>query len=106
MANRTELINVLARHQGADCGISARDLARALHVSPRHVRLLITRAREDHGVAVCGHPRTGYYMPTTPEELQESCDFLEARALTSLRLASRMKTVSLPTLLGQLALKT
>lgn len=106
MSDRIDLINALSRHQGAARGITAQALARELKVSPRRLRKLISEARDEHGIAICGKPATGYYMATTPEELAASCAFLEARALKSLRLASRMKNVSLPALLGQLALKT
>ncbi len=102
MTSKTALLNLLARHQGAAHGIKARDLAAQLGVPPRRLRLLISRCRDEDGVAICGHPSTGYYMACTPDELAASCAFLEHRALHSLRLLSRMKKVSLPDLLGQL----
>ena len=104
MSDTTRLLNVLSEHQGAANGISGRLLARRLRVPKRVMRKLISRARDEHGVAICGHPSTGYFMATTPEELQRSCAFLEHRALHSLRLLSRMTKVSLPDLLGQLKL--
>lgn len=104
MSTKTTLLNILARHQGAERGITAKALAAELGVAPRHLRILISRCRDDDGLAICGHPKTGYYMAVTPEELQASCAFLEHRALHSLRLLSRMKQVSLPDLLGQLKL--
>ena len=102
MTSKTALLNLFARHQGAAHGIKARDLAAQLGVPPRRLRLLISRCRDEDGVAICGHPSTGYYMACTPDELAASCAFLEHRALHSLRLLSRMKKVSLPDLLGQL----
>src|SRR5574337_1633685 len=102
MTTKTKLLNALARHQGHERGISAAKLAAELEVPPRRLRLLISRCRDEDGVAICGHPRTGYYMAVTPRELAQSCAFLEHRALHSLRLLSRMKAVSLPDLLGQL----
>jgi hypothetical protein len=104
MSTKTTLLNLLSRHQGADHGIGAKALAAELGVPPRQLRLLISRCRDEDGLAICGHPSTGYYMAVTPEELQASCAFLEHRALHSLRLLSRMKKVSLPDLLGQLKL--
>lgn len=104
MTTKTALLNALARHQGADKGISAKALVLELNVPARQLRRLISRCRDEDGVAICGHPTTGYYMAVTPEELQQSCAFLEHRALHSLRLLSRMKKVSLPELLGQLKL--
>ena len=103
MKPKAALINALAAHQGRENGICARDLAAKVSVSPRRLRTLISQAR-DEGMAICGKPATGYFVPTTPEELQESCAFLEHRALHSLRVLSRMRKVSLPELLGQMKL--
>lgn len=103
MTTMTSLLNALSRHQGRDRGISARDLAAELDVPPRQLRKLVSAAREE-GIAICGKPASGYFMAVTPEELQETCAFLEHRALHSLRKLSRMKRVSLPVLLGQLML--
>lgn len=104
MASKTEVLNALSRHQGRDKGISAKRLAEQLDMVPRRLRKLISELRDDDGVAICGTPSTGYFMAVTPEELQASCDFLEHRALHSLRLLSRMKKVSLLDLMGQLRL--
>lgn len=101
---KTKLLNVLSQHQGAAKGIGAKALATQLGVPPRQLRRLISRCRDEDGVAICGHPRTGYYMAVTPAELAQSCAFLEHRALHSLRVLSRMKAVSLPDLLGQMKL--
>lgn len=98
-----ELLNVLSQHQGRDQGIGALELAQVLMINTRMLRRLISAARDD-GIAICGHPKTGYFVPTTPEELAESCAFLEHRAMCSLRLLSRMRRVSMPALMGQLML--
>ncbi len=103
MTSKNRLLNELSKHQGCDNGITADALAASLQISPRQLRKLISDARED-GIAICGRPSTGYFMPTTPSELAESCACLEHRALKSLRLLSRMKKVSMPALLGQLNL--
>ncbi len=60
-------------------------------------------AREQ-GIAICGKPASGYFMPETPQELMETCRFLEARALGSLRKLAVMRNVALPVLMGQLLL--
>ena len=99
----SELIHILSRHQGAANGVGAAALAHTYGVPERLIRQLVTNLRQE-GMAICAHPTTGYFIPTTPQELSESCEFLEHRALKSLHLVSRMKNVSLPTLLGQLAL--
>lgn len=102
-ASINQVLNALSAHQGRDQGISADDLARQLNLSPRQLRKFISAAREE-GMAICGHPTTGYFVAVTPAELEESCAFLQHRALRSLMLMSRMKGVSMPTLLGQLKL--
>lgn len=103
MTTQAALLNALSRHQGKEAGVSAERLAAELGVNVRKLRRLVTTARAD-GIAICGRPESGYFVPTTPEELSESCEFLEHRAKTSLLLLSRMKQVSLPELLGQLKL--
>lgn len=97
------LINTMAQHQGRERGISADRLAFILLVTPRRLRRLISAARTQ-GIAICGTPTTGYYMPVTDDELDEACNFLMHRALHSLRLMSLMRKVAMPTLVGQLLL--
>lgn len=103
MTTTTALLVALSRHQGAENGISAEALAAQIGCTPRDLRSLVSALRED-AIAVCAHPRHGYYMPVTAEELFASTDFLRRRALKSLRLMARMQRVALPVLLGQLAL--
>lgn len=106
--NATHLLNVLARHQGRESGIAAHDLARAIGLTPndagrRRLRHLVSELREQ-GIAICAQPKTGYFIPVTPDELKESCAWLEHRAMHSLVLLSKMRKVALPELLGQLKL--
>lgn len=103
MTSTTKLLNALSAHQGRANGIAAKHLAEQLGVPSRQLRRLISKAREE-GIAICGKPNSGYFMPVTPEELQETCAFLEHRALSSLKKLSLMKRVALPTLLGQMLL--
>jgi len=102
---RHDLVRLLEAHIGADSGITAQAIAEALKIHKRAVRLLVTQARE-HGIAVCGHPRTGYFIAATAEELRETCAFLRSRAMHSLVLESKLSNVPLPDLLGQLKLPT
>jgi biotin operon repressor len=103
LALHAGLASALARHQGRASGITGAKLARELGVSMRQLRLHISTARE-RGVAVCGHPGSGYYLAATAGELQECCAFLRSRALHSLRLEALLRKVPLPHLLGQLQL--
>ena len=105
MANKDQLSAVLARHIGHAVGITAEQLALALDTSTRKVRELVSDLRTD-GVAVCGHPKTGYFIAATSAELEDTCRFLRGRALHSLTLESKLRQVPLVDLLGQLKLHT
>jgi predicted DNA-binding transcriptional regulator YafY len=94
------LVNRMAQHLGRNKGINADALALALQISPRRLRRLISQTRLQ-GVAICGKPATGYYMPETADELAEACNFLMRRALHSLKLMELMRTTAMPTLAGQ-----
>jgi hypothetical protein len=98
------LAKLLALRIGARNGITAERLAVMLVVTPRTLRTLISDLRNE-GMAICGHPTTGYYIAETAEELQTTCDFLRSRALRSLYLESRLRKVPLAQLIGQLQLE-
>ena len=99
------LMAYLSAHIGRDKGVKAVDIASWFNWKARAVRTYITELREQ-GHAICGHPNTGYYVAEKPEEIEEVCAFLHARAMTSLMLIARIKKIALPELLGQLRLKT
>jgi biotin operon repressor len=103
--NKHTLLSLLQSHIGQSKGISVRDIAYHLRTSERQVRLAVTELRMD-GIAVCGHPTTGYYIAETPEELERTCAFLRSRALQSLTLEANLRRVPLPDLIGQLHLRT
>jgi biotin operon repressor len=105
MANKDQLLSLLAHHQGEAQGITSEGIATALDTNKREVRKLVTELRLS-GVAVCGHPADGYYVAATPEELERTCQFLRSRAMRSLTLESMLRNVPLPDLLGQLHLRT
>lgn len=99
------LLVKLSCHLGAANGITCRVLAAWFNWTERDVRKYVSELREQ-GTAVCGHPRTGYFIANTSDELEASCRFLRARAMHSLTLEARLRKVSLPTLLGQINLNT
>lgn len=102
--NSAQLLNILSNHRGANQGIHVDALVRLTQLHARGLRTLISQLRTD-GVAVCGTPETGYFIAETPEELDQFCiKYLEARALHSLTLASRLRKIPLPVLAGQLFL--
>jgi len=107
---KAALLAVLQRHIGRRNGATVTQLERALLdagwiVTQRQIRKLVELLRLD-GHHVCAHPRTGYYIAETAEELLETCSFLHARAMTSLVQVARMRGVSVPDLRGQLRLPT
>lgn len=101
----SRLLSVLQRHIGETSGISAASLARECDISEREARLQITFLRME-GTAICGMPRTGYFIAANADELNEFTDFLKSRALGSLRIISALKRIALPDLLQQLHLPT
>jgi hypothetical protein len=71
-------------HIGAARGINAVRLAARLDCSTRLLRELVTLAILD-GAALCGTPRTGYFIAETAAECDPTHDFLYRRAMHSLR---------------------
>lgn len=98
-----KLLHALSGHLGRGRGVSVEDLSARVAVPVRQVRRGISALRQD-GVAICGKPRHGYYIANSPEELEETCQFLRSRAMHSLVLEARLRKLPLPALLGQLQL--
>lgn len=102
------VLDCLGDHAGAANGITARDLVCKIAgfstaAGERHLRHVIEALRKQ-GHRICAHPSTGYFLAETDTELDESCEFLYGRAMTSLQQISAMKRVALPDLRGQLNL--
>jgi len=100
-----ELLELLKSHVGRERGISQAELAAHLGCSTRHARKLVQAARMD-SIAVCGHPDTGHFIARTREELEETCEFLRSRALSSLVQESKLRGMPLADLVGQLKVPT
>ena len=106
-----QFLLVMQQHIGRAKGVTVVALAQELHlafshrVSARDVREIVHALRMD-GHHICAHPRDGYFMASTPEELDETLEFLYSRSLTSFAQIAAMKRVSLPDLRGQLRLST
>lgn len=96
-----DLMAAMLNHCGKDKAVSSRELAFKVGVTERMVRQLVTECRHD-GTAICGHPKSGYFMASNQQELEETLDFLRHRALTSLKLASVLGNIPLGDLIGQL----
>ncbi len=103
--DRARVLAAMTIRPGKANGIKGWELAQMLELHQREVRQAITDLRLE-GIAICGKPDTGYFIAATPEELEETCNFLRSRAMHSLTLESKLRHVPLPELLGQLRLKT
>jgi len=99
----------LYEHTGQDQGVSARQLAQEIAGvftcagDERRLRTVIEQLRRD-GHGICGTPETGYFIARNDDELVRTCNFLYARAMTSLAQIAAMRRVDLPDLRGQLRL--
>lgn len=80
--------------RGAANGQSVNDLVFLLDTTPRAIRNLVSELRLD-GQPVCAHPKSGYYLAATQEELDATCEFLRERALHSLKLYSKIKRATI-----------
>ena len=105
------VLAALARHIGAARGVRADVLVMEITHRPsadheeRELRRIIAALRQN-GHHICAHPNAGYYLAQTDAELNDACNFLYERAMTSLRQIAAMKKISLPDLRGQLHLPT
>lgn len=102
------VLAVLQDRIGSANGVTARDLVYLVtgRVSPadeRRLRQIIEHLRRQ-GCAICAHPATGYHYAANATELDRTCEYLLARAMTSLEQISVLKHVPLPNLRGQLGL--
>lgn len=107
-----QVLSELSHHQGKVNGIHVRDLVMRItgqltnaEALERSVRKLVTDLRLE-GHPICAHPSSGYFMPVTDEELDETCNFLRSRAMSSLKAESRLRRISIAELLGQFQLPT
>ncbi len=112
------LLAVMRNHIGHAKGATARDLVAeynrestklfgpdADQLTERALRSVVTELRLQ-GHHLCAHPRTGYFIAETADELLATLDFLEGRAKVSLQQSSAMRRTSLGSLFGQQVLPT
>lgn len=101
-----QLLATLGHHKGQAKGIHVRQLAMQVYgelavtgAQERAVRKLVNDLRMD-GQPICAHPAHVYFIAETHAELQHTCAFLRARAMSSLAAYSRLKKISATQLLG------
>ena len=122
MLDAETLLIHLRRHRGKANGITAAKLCNEINKSnwqkafgsgtgagpdtnTRELRKAVEQLRSE-GFHVCAHPRDGYYLAETEEELEETIEYLQKRAMRSLKQIARMRQVSVPDLLGQMRFTT
>ncbi len=103
------VLDVLGDHEGAGNGLTARELVSKIcgvstAAGERRLRHVVEALRTA-GHRVGAHPSSGYFLARTDEELDGTCEFLYARAMTPLSQVATMKRVALPDLRGQLRLR-
>ena len=106
---KSDVLYALSKHVGVDSGIKVEQLLMEItKINPtekdssgeRRIRDLIVELRLD-GHQICARPETGYFIARNTNELKETCDMLNARAMTTLRQTSAMLKQSIPDMVGQ-----
>ncbi|MDP1696475.1 MAG: hypothetical protein Q8L45_01600 [Xanthomonadaceae bacterium] len=93
---------------GRASGLTAEALAQAITgrnvpSERRRLRSCVEELRK-RGYPVCAHPSAGYYIAANAQDVDDTCEYLYQRLLTSLRQISALKRVAIPELRGQLGL--
>jgi len=108
------LLRILYRHIGAGQKIGMGELYREVFGEEWHnrindtraLRTLITELRHE-GVPICSVASNnggGYYLASAGSELTGYCERLRTQALKKLKLEAKIRRVSLPDLIGQMAM--
>ena len=105
------VLSVLSHHIGIHNGVTAEDIVSEIKaggeysLTKRRLRAIVTAFRLE-GHHICADPLHGYFMAANDDELDQTCEFLHARAMKTLTQISKMKNIALPDLRGQLKLPT
>lgn len=102
-----QVLRFLRVRRGRGQAVRVPDLASLAGISPRSVQDIVHRLRVQHGAPIAsaaGRP-AGYYIPETPEEIEQFYHEQKSKALGTLAAAAAVKRMALPELLGQLALE-
>lgn len=104
------LLVAFRNHIGHHNGASATRLVWEMtgtssRAAERRLRMLVMELRK-RGHHICAQPVFGYFLAETPEELENTCQFLRDRALAGLQQVAAMRRISIPDLVGQMHLPT
>lgn len=114
-AAKTKLLVIMSQHVGAAKVIGMGELYEAVFEQPyghringtRDLRKLVTDLRHD-GVPICSvtsHSSPGYYLAAAGSELDDYTSRDKRRALKILAKVAKIRDLSMPELLGQMALE-
>jgi hypothetical protein len=108
------ILRFLEAHQGKDFSISRERLVEKINedcplfpYSERRIRATIKHLTTQHGVAIGskGGKNGGYYICTTPEEIEEVAEYYDGIGLCSLFTSSKLKKIEMRDYLGQLSMR-
>lgn len=106
--NPESVLAALQGRVGAANGVTATKLVieiadRVSEADERRLRDCVTYLRHQ-GHPVCATPGDGYFIAANDQELNDTCQLLYGRAMTSIKQVAAMKKKALPELAGQLGL--
>ena len=113
---RARLLTVMTRHVGSSRAIGMGELYslvfgkewRNRQNDTRALRTLITDARRE-GIPICsrccGSGKYGYFLAAAGSEMEDYLERLIKQGIKKLAQAARLQKISLPELLGQMALE-
>ena len=113
-ALKGEIMSVLSEHVGRERAIGMGELYEKVFNElwqnrindTRRLRQLITELRRK-GKPICSASTSeggGYYLPAVGQELDQYCQRRRMKALKELSIEAKIRKISLPELLGQMAL--
>jgi len=108
------LLRIMSRHVGAGRKIGMGELYQAVFGEgwqnrindTRALRTLITELRHE-GIPICSvadRSGGGYYLASAGSEMNAYCERLRTTALKKLAMEAKIRRISLPQLLGQMAM--
>jgi biotin operon repressor len=101
-----QCFQILKKHVGKGRSISNELLARKLGVNTREVRLTIKTLRlNGFNIGSSRSEPTGYYLPSTPEEMKECLAEFEKQWHTSLTVWARLRRMTMAAIIKKVQLE-